>query len=271
MKKIKILSTIILLVVISTMMYKPILIRADSGFDASYDSGGSSYSGDSYGDSSIGNVDFSHPVTGLVVLIFFVIIFIITILKLRTLNVPNYTMSIDDIHSKIPNFDIEQFNKKVFDNYKAIQIAWMNFELENIRDLISDEIFNMYSMQLETLKVKGQKNMMENIEYISNAISDIKIENDNIAITTLLQVSCNDYIVDEKNNVVRGKKNQKMYYKYKLTFTKSNSENIKYCPNCGAHIYANSSVKCEYCNAIIVNNEIEWIMTKKQMLSQREL
>lgn len=66
-------------------------------------------------------------------------------------------LSQEDINKYLPNFNIEKFNSTVFNIYKNIQEAWIDFDLDTIRDLVSDEIYNMYSMQLSTLQIKGQK------------------------------------------------------------------------------------------------------------------
>ena len=146
----------------------------------------------------------------------------------------------------------------------------MNFNLDTIKNLVSDEIYNMYSMQLDTLKIKGQKNIMSDITYISNYITDINVDNNTETIETILKISCYDYLVDDKNNVVRGNKNIKLHYTYRLTFTrKIEKTNLKYCPNCGAELDINSSGVCTYCKSTIINNETNWIMTKKEMLKQK--
>ena len=146
----------------------------------------------------------------------------------------------------------------------------MNFDYDTIRELVSDEMYNMYSMQLDTLKVKGQKNIMENISYITNIVTDINIENNIETVKTVMTVECYDYLVDSTNKVVRGNKNRKMHYVYELTFTKDISgKHIDKCPNCGAKIDINSGGKCEYCNSVIVNNEAKWTLVKKEMKQQR--
>lgn len=173
----------------------------------------------------------------------------------------------EEIQNKLPDFNIEEFNKIVFNNYKDIQDSWMNFDLDTIKNLVSDEIYNMYSMQLDTLKVKGQKNIMENINYVDNYICDIKIENSTTIISTILSVTCYDYIIDSNNKVIRGNKNKELCYTYRLTFIKNN-KTINTCPNCGATIDSKKDTTCPYCSATIVNNNSEWIMTKKEMLKQ---
>lgn len=323
------------LIIISIMILSPILIKADSGFDSSWDSGSSDWGGSSdwssdwgsssnwssssnsstsYGGFYLGGL---HIVTTMM-LTFLVFIFyqsfaqkiknktlpkiimfppyfiftlfifgfinlIIAIVTLSILvnksskninstqasNIPP-RLSQEDINKYLPNFNINNFNITVFNIYKNIQEAWMNFDLDTIRDLVSDEIYNMYSMQLSTLQAKGQKNIMENIHYITNYISNISIDNNLTTINTVLKVTCNDYVIDNNNKVVRGNKYRTLTYTYLLTFTKyTNPTNITNCPNCGAKIDINASGKCKYCNATIINEEEKWIMTKKQMLIQK--
>ncbi|MCI9434637.1 MAG: Tim44 domain-containing protein [Bacilli bacterium] len=330
MKKKQILSLIIIFII----LLSPILIKADSGFDSSWDSGSSwggssdwssdwgsssNWSSSSNSSTSYGGFYFSglHIVTTMMltflififyqsfaqkiknntlpkiimfppyfIFIFFIFGFINLIIAIITLsilvnkssknsnsnqssNIPP-RLSQEDINKYLPNFNIEKFNSTVFNIYKNIQEAWMDFDLDTIRDLVSDEIYNMYSMQLSTLQVKGQKNIMENIHYITNYISSITINNNLTTINTVLKVTCNDYVIDNNDKVVRGNKCRTLTYTYLLTFTKyTNPTNITNCPNCGAKIDINASGKCEYCNATIINEEEKWIMTKKQMLVQK--
>lgn len=340
MKKKIIVSSIVLVVLFLGIIYKPSLIKADSGFDSSWDSGSSGWSSSSdwgsssgWGSSSSWSSN-SHSSSGsyiyggfyfdtfsiiTVIMLTFVVFtfylafakkvknetipkiiiftpyflfvtfifgFINLIVSIITLSIllnkgkqnNNYSqpsnlpirLSIEEINKYLPNFNIEEFNTNVFNIYKNIQEAWMNFDLETIRNLVSDEIYNMYSMQLNTLKIKGLKNIMENIKYIDNYISNISIDNNITTIQTVLKVTCNDYVIDNNDKVVRGNKYRTLTYTYILTFTKyKEPKNITNCPNCGAEININSNGKCEYCNATIINEEDKWIMTKKQMLVQK--
>ena len=95
----------------------------------------------------------------------------------------------EEIREKIPDLNIQEFNNQVFNIYKEIQIAWMNYNIDSIKNLVSNEIYNMYKMQLETLKVKEQKNIMLNIKYIDNYISNIITDNNTITIKTVLKVT----------------------------------------------------------------------------------
>ena len=41
------------------------------------------------------------------------------------------------------------------------------------------------------------------------------------------------------------------------------------CPNCGAPIEVNSAGVCEYCGSKVVGENTNWVMSKKEKISQR--
>lgn len=279
MKKFILCLSIIFILTIGTN-FKILTIKADSGFDSSWDSGSSDWGSSSdYDSSSWDSYDSDGDLDGssifAIIIITIILIIVVSIIcskkENKSTEVESYKkLSVDEIHEYISDLNIQEFNNTVFNNYKQIQEAWTIFDLDTIRNLVSDEIYNMYSMQLDTLKIKSQKNIMSDITYIDNYITDINVDNNIETIETILKVSCYDYLVDDKDNVIRGNKNIKLHYTYKLTFTRKIAKtNLKYCPNCGAELNINSSGVCNYCNSTIINNENNWIMTKKEMIKQQ--
>jgi len=81
-------------------------------------------------------------------------------------------------------------------------------------------MFEQYIKQLEEIQKDKRKNIMSNIDFVSNEITNIKIENKIEVIECLMKVTCNDYIIDENEKVVKGKKEKLHTYKYKLVFNK---------------------------------------------------
>lgn len=126
--------------------------------------------------------------------------------------------------SKLKDFDKDKFNQEVFEVYKDIQIAWMNFDYKKLKELVSEEIYEKYEKQLEELKSKNQKNIMDNIEFKSNKITDVII-NDNIEIECEMNVNCIDYIIDNEDKLIKGKKDKICNYTYRLVFTKDLKNN----------------------------------------------
>ncbi len=178
-------------------------------------------------------------------------------------------MSSEDIKKYLgEDFDKYKFYKDVFKIYKDVQIAWMNKDIDSVRNVLTDEMYNMYRAQVETLKIKSQTNVMEDIEYIYASILDIKIEKDKKIVSVLLNVKCKDYLVDKDNNVIKGYKNRNNDYTYRLTFISTNEkENI--CPNCGAKVEKSNSSICDYCHSSLVNSNYSWTLSKKEMIRQR--
>ena len=123
-----------------------------------------------------------------------------------------------EILRELVNFDEDKFNKDAFNIYKEIQYAWMNFDNVKIKELVSKEISDKYKEKLEKLKSKNQKNIMDRIEFKSNKIKDIKIDNRDILYTCEMNVTCIDYIIDDKEKVIKGKKDKIYEYTYKLIY-----------------------------------------------------
>lgn len=290
----KILLSILLITVSFNLINAP--VKADSGwdYDYDYDYGGSwdsgsdwgsdwdsSWSGGSYYGSSGGG--FSGGIgTIIIAVVIIIIIFSITNNKNKpnggkrngnTIAKLNNYQDIDT--SKItavdPNLNITTFKSNSFNIYKDLQTAWMNFDTETIRKLTTDEIYNMYSSQLETLKLKKQKNIMTNITLEDVKIIDIYKTNNVITTTVYMRVKCYDYVIKETTGeTVRGKNNEKVIIEYILSFVKSadNNKTEEKCPNCGAPVDIKASATCPYCDSILVKDSADYVMSKKTCIGQ---
>ncbi len=291
---------ILFLTIITTIFAFSYVVKADSGWDFDYDSGGSDWSSSSssdWGSSSWDYDDYDRGSSGGGVIItsddgvFFVfffgmVIFIVifftiigTAKKFQKLS-SSINSTTNNIYNDLPQekineidntLQLEEFKKEVFEIYKKIQIAWMDFDYDTIRENTTDELFNMYNSQLETLKVKKQKNIMSDFTYNDAKVYDIRKEKDAIIVKVYLFVKCYDYVVKEENNeVVRGNKNRKACVKYELTFVKSATNHNKQekCPNCGAPVDINSSAICPYCDSTLVKLSGSYVLSKKTCVGQ---
>ena len=168
---------------------------------------------------------------------------------------------------KIELSNSNEIVKEAFVIYDKIQKAWMNFDCDMIKNLVSDELYNMYSSQLETLKIKNQQNIMEEITFVDGEVINYKKVNKKEITVVKLVVECYDYIINQTTKeVLRGNKERKLTLEYKLTFEK-NINTIKKCPQCGATI--KEETKCPYCKSKIVNNLDNMVLTKKEIISQK--
>ena len=284
-----VIISVVLLVVILT----PIVSKADSGWDSDYDIGGwdSGGSWDFGGDwssssdwGSAGDIIILGPISLIIIIVIFIIVSKVSDAKNNDWEkdkplITNSKFNIDynDITQKeIDEIDstikIDEFKKKAFKIYKDIQEAWMNFDTDTIRKLTTDEMYNMYSSQLETLKLKHQKNIMKNIEYVDANITNITKEDGVISVVVYLRVKCLDYVINEKTKkTLRGKDNIRLDIQYLLVFVKSETDNkkVETCPNCGAPVDIISSATCPYCDSTLVKNASDYVLSKKTCIRQR--
>lgn len=286
LKKVTIYLILFLTLVVGANTIKITKVDADSGFDSSYDSGGSSWGGSSDSWDSSSSWDSSDSSSGsgkpasltslMIVVVLFIVVFVIEneISKRKTEKkqiIKSKDMDLDLISKIDPNLNLYEFKNEAFNIYKDVQEAWMNLDDEKIRTLTTDELYNMYSMQLDTLRVKNEKNIMKEINLVTASLTNLKIENNIETATVIMTVNCYDYIVDSQNKVVRGNDKNKIEITYELTYIKSVGEKVNKCPNCGAEINDDNSTTCEYCRAIITRNTSKWVLSKKQSLNQRQL
>jgi len=188
----------------------------------------------------------------------------------------NLNLHTEDYYDEIsdyPGFDKEKFLREAYNIYVGVQLAWSEFDYEKLRTLTTDELYNMYKMQLETLKIKNEKNVMRDFHKKHIEVKNIRETNGVLTVTVILSVTQRDYIVSTINNkVTRGDKNRICDVTYSLTFVSNvNKEVLNDCPNCGAPISNTASQKCEYCNSELVGNynNDTWVLAKKQNIAQR--
>lgn len=250
--------------------------QADSGFDGSYDSGSSS----SWSSSSDSWSSSDSDISDVEVLFYCCIISFggIAILYLIAPSSPDLinqsTMpttipyDLNKLKEILPNFNEEEFKNKTYEIYTNIQTAWMNFDNDTIQKLVTDELYSMYKSQLTTLKVKKQTNIMKNFSLLDFKIVDMDINNKTISLSVNMKVECYDYIIDSTNKTVRGNDKHKVTYNYFMTFNKGISNNSNKCPNCNAPLDNVNSSKCPYCDSNIINENYDWVLSKKQVISQ---
>ena len=310
MKKIiKIFLVIILLALITLLSFKYIEnIKADSGWDTDYDSswdsgsdwGGSSWDNDYDYDYDYDN-DYSSGGSGgsscntteckvealIGVLIFFGMFLGIPILlvalsnknlkvqrerRMQEIKEMFKPIEQEAANQIIPNFNIEEFNFKVYQIFYDVQMAWMDFDYDKLKELLTDELYNNYIMQLEALKTKNHKNTMKDFQLIEICLNDLKEENDKYIAEVYLNVKFYDYVENSKTGMIlRGTPNRKLNNFYKLTFirTKDESNNINECAQCGAPVEGNSTGICEYCKSKLINDNYNWVMSKKEIVRQK--
>jgi len=128
----------------------------------------------------------------------------------------------------------KEFNTKAFEIYKEIQNAWMNFDINTIRNLTTNE-----------LKI--------------------------FSIVVYLRVNCYDYLIDTNTKwLLRGTRRKRIVNEYLLTYVKSSDKKSKSnCPNCGTEIKKeHASDVCPYCESLIVLVPNKYVINQMRCIAQ---
>ena len=241
----------------------------DSDYSWSYDSDTGTYHG------SINGEDFL-----LIIMFIIIIVFIIEMSltnkknKSSSLNTNNYISEYEEVSQDILNkygIDAEKFKTMVYEKYVNIQNAWSNFEYDKLRNLLTDELYNSYVMQLDALKLKNQKNIMSDFICIDCKITNVNDENGLINVAVYLRIQMFDYVVDKDNKVVRGTDKNKIDIQYIIKFVKVKDNKEIICPNCGAKINVVTGGQCEYCRTTVLIDPNEFVMSSKTNVGQRRI
>ena len=268
----------------------PFVGLADAGHHSSYSSGGSSHSSSSHSSSSSrSSSSRSHSssrssssssssgdaASGVIVfIIVFVVVIIIIIVSANSKGGVSshsnnfYSMKLmtqEEIDAIDPSIKIQETMDKVFDLYVKEQVAWMNFDYEGLRAILSDELFNDYKMQLETMELGMEKNIMEDIVMVDGGIVSISKTDLTEELKVKLHVRMKDYIINTADGKPKhGDPNKTMDNNYIITLERSIREEIHNCPNCGGELNDNASQKCPYCEAVLVKGSKDFVIVKQE-------
>ena len=282
-----ILVVVLTLSVAATWLYaNPVDVATDSGFDTSYDSGGSysSSSSSSYSHSSSSSSSESAIEIVLRVIVVLYICYLCAKIqdehdKKRLEKRKNEFNSLYKINKKVSEDEFSKYIKKEsmadfvferFQDYVDIQNAWMEFDYDVLCNKTTNELYNQYLMQLETLKAKGQKNVMNSFTYVKGKITNIEKIDNKLAVTVEIVTRFYDYIINQKDEkILRGDDYKKVTLHYQMTFVKSTKKSTTtHCPNCGAKLKKTSTNVCEFCKTTITKESDEWLLAEKKSLGQ---
>ena len=183
-----------------------------------------------------------------------------------TVKYSNYKILKEEMHEKLIG-NINDFLTNRYSDFLMIQEGWMNFDYDSLKDKLTNEMYNEYVMQLENLRLKNQKNVMSDFEFINSFIVNV-IEQNNIIETTInLSVKFYDYI-EENGKVIRGNNKKKVTMEYELKFISNKIKN-NICSKCGNELDDIATEECPYCQNKIVKVPSKWVMSIKRVISQR--
>ena len=149
----------------------------------------------------------------------FIVILTIFIITINIIIKKRFNNDYEKFKEIDKSYNEEKFINDSFETFKDIQLLWSKSDLNKIKNLVSDDIYNDYVKKIDELKKQERKNIMDNIILKTNKIVDVIIDDD-IIINCKMNIECIDYIIDKNNKVIKGKKDKTINYTYELSFNK---------------------------------------------------
>ena len=110
---------------------------------------------------------------------------------------------------------------------------------------------------------------MRDFNLHSSEIVDFIYENGVATIKVIMLISFFDYVIDANNKVIRGDNRYRVKNKYELIYIMKERKNMDgVCPGCGAELESNQTSVCSYCRMKITNNNHDWVLSKKKVISR---
>ena len=188
-------------------------------------------------------------------------------------NVPDRTSQIEQIIKQDdPNFTADDFTSFVKEVYVDIQTAWCKRDLTPVRPVMHTNLYNTTNKQIQSKIDQGVTYHYESIAINTAYLTSYVRDNEYEYLTAYLNARYIDYQTDDKTgNIVRGDKNTRWDFRYKMKFMRSvgvkttsageNNMTGHNCPNCGAPLNISSTGVCEYCGSTVTTGLYSWVLS----------
>ncbi|MCX8030702.1 MAG: Tim44-like domain-containing protein [Thermodesulfovibrionales bacterium] len=101
----------------------------------------------------------------------------------------------------------EKFIKDVATStFRLVQEAWSKNDLSSVRNLLTDRMYNYLENQLQDIKSKGLRNIVEIIYFQNLNIVEVEEEDNKKVVVVLIEALIRDYTLDGKGQLVEGSK-----------------------------------------------------------------
>ena len=162
----------------------------------------------------------------------------------------------------------KRFEKSVVHNYfTKLYAAWSVKKLDNVRNLLSDLLYDSWMFWIDNYTKEGLTNKLDNVKIEKVEFVKMDIDKYYETATVRIKASCKDYVIDKKGKVAGGSKRKKRKFSEYWTFIRrtgveTDTYDYATCPNCGAPAdKMGQSGICEYCSTKISNGDFSWVLS----------
>lgn len=157
---------------------------------------------------------------------------------------------------------------KVSTSFMAIQEAWQNKDLKNVRKWMSDGVYQRYTAQFSMMKKLDQVNKLSNIHIFDikpvNSIHDGNYQSVDVAIAFRMDDEFLSQKFPQFNERFQGDEDSEYWTFIKRTDAAAgkNLYDNNNCPNCGAplDIKLGEISRCSSCGTLTNNASFDWVL-----------
>ncbi|HPL62255.1 MAG TPA: Tim44 domain-containing protein [Syntrophales bacterium] len=118
-----------------------------------------------------------------------------------------------------------KFKEDRTDDFFRIQGAWADRDMSSVRQLLTEEMFDVFQGEAENLKAERKFNKLDNIAVRTVDIVEAWQEEGKDFITVKFLASLVDYVTDESGKVISGSKTDPVKFEEYWTFTRQVGNN----------------------------------------------
>ena len=156
----------------------------------------------------------------------------------------------------------------VWNYFLALNEAWTNRNLNKVRHLISDRLFEANRFWIELYQHYRFNNRLDDLKIQDIQLVKIELDKYYETITVRIFASCFDYTEDSNHKIIAGSKKKRRAYTEYWTFARragvektDTPFNLNNCPQCGAPAdKMGQAAICEYCGSKISTGEFSWVL-----------
>ena len=169
--------------------------------------------------------------------------------------------------------------EKLSNIYVQMQNGCTARNIESLRPYFTDTLYQQFDRQMKQLRLNRRTNYVERVAVLSVDLKGTYQDKGEDVIVAEIYARITDYTLDDlTGKVVAGSRDHEkfMTYEYSLSrpigkTTEPRAEGVseRHCPNCGAPLSVNESIKCPYCDSVLTFSDHDWTVYAIKGISQR--
>lgn len=160
--------------------------------------------------------------------------------------------------------------QKISTAFMAIQDAWQRQDLAGVRRWLSDGMYQRLTLQIQMMRILGQKNLLKNIQVGGISIASSRVSGNYQTVEVAIAFSMDDSFISNKYPQFNEEYTGDSAIEYWTFIKRTDAEGGKdlyangNCPNCGAtfEVKMGEICRCSNCNTMTNSAAYDWILSE---------